>query len=227
MPGAGHCALTEHLPCAPGPPGQQVRGRAPTGCCSTPSPRSVITRSGGETARQRETAASCGHSWATDKGRPGAQPTTRAASHLIPRGHPQTQPGPQLPTATTQQGTRPPATAAASEPTLQPRVAGGGEGGPARHRTRASPEPQAGPGGPASPRPPAGPRARRPPLQPRVPSRPVWAGPVWRTGGQPRRRGRSQAGQGVLQGLCPWHQGQTSAPRWGPTAEGGRDSWTC
>ena len=214
-------------PCAPSPPGRQVRGRAPTECCSMPSPRSVITRSGGETARQRETAASCGHSWAADKGRPGAQPTTRAASHLIPQGHPQTQPGPQLPTATTQQGTRPPATAAASEPTLQPRGAGGGGSGPARHRTWASPEAQAGPGGPASPRPPAGPRARRPPLQPRVPSRPVRAGPVWRTGRQPRRRGRSQAGRGVLHGLCPWHQGQTSALRWGPTAEGVRDSWMC
>lgn len=139
--------------CPPNPPGWQVRGRAPMGCCSTPSPLSVITGSGGETARQRETAASCGHSWAADKGRLGAQLPTSSP------GGTHRQPGAQLPTATTQQGTCPPATAAPCSLGELSIPSGDGRdgGGPGRCRTQASPEPQAGPRGPASLRPPAGP----------------------------------------------------------------------
>ena len=44
--------------------------------------------------------------------------------------------------------------------------------------------------------------------------------------GSPEGGAAARRGGGFCM-ACPWHQGQTSALRWGPTAEGVRDSWMC
>lgn len=124
----------------PQPPGCELEGRAPMGCCSAPSPLSVITGSGGRQLRQEKRPLPCGHTAGLQIKAAGV-----AAHLVIPRRH-HRQPGAQLPTATTQQGTCP-------QPQPHPAASGGcpshlgtGDGGgPGRCGTQASPEPQAGP----------------------------------------------------------------------------------
>ena len=221
---AAHCALTEHLLCAPSPPGRQVRGRAATGCCSTPSPSSVITGSGGETARQRETAASCGHSWAADKGRPGAQPPTSS-----PGGTQRLSLAPSFPQP-------PPSRAPAPQPQPHPAASGGcpprlgmGEVG--------VDQVDAGPRLPRSPRQALGtqlPQGLQPGPEHADPWCPCQAGPAPSSPPQPspvqdcvgrtcrvdgqvaQKEGLQPGSVGGPHGLCPWHLGADIRPMVGP-----------